>query len=253
MSLSMVAPVQGRGRRAECDDAAARCPSRPVTPRSGPWSRTPGCAPGTPRARPARGAANLPETQNATEVLMSTTQVGSDTAQDAAGGTAVPLRLEVTVLPVSDVDRAKAFYERLGWRLDADLSPADDYRVVQFTPPGSSASIQFGKGMTTQAPGSAQGLMMAVQNVEAAREELTRHGAEVGEIWHGRGISPGTEGHIAGPDPERGTYRTYTSFTDPDGNRFILQEITERLPGRISEMDVAALAELLQETAARHG
>jgi catechol 2,3-dioxygenase-like lactoylglutathione lyase family enzyme len=185
--------------------------------------------------------------------MMSTAQVGSDTAQDAAGGTAVPMRLEVTVLPVSDVDRAKAFYERLGWRLDADLSPADDYRVVQFTPPGSSASIQFGKGMTTDAPGSAQGLMMAVQNVEAARQELARHGAEVGEIWHGRGISPGTEGHLAGPDPERGTYRTYTSFTDPDGNRFILQEITERLPGRISEMDVSALAELLHETATRHG
>jgi catechol 2,3-dioxygenase-like lactoylglutathione lyase family enzyme len=184
---------------------------------------------------------------------MSTTQVGSDATSEATGETTVPMRLEVTVLPVSDVDRAKAFYARLGWRLDADLSPADDYRVVQFTPPGSSASIQFGVGMTTDAPGSAQGLMMAVQNIEAAREALTSHGAEVGEIWHGRGISPGTTGHQPGPDPERATYRTYTSFTDPDGNRFILQEITERLPGRISEMDVAALAELLQETATHHG
>jgi catechol 2,3-dioxygenase-like lactoylglutathione lyase family enzyme len=184
---------------------------------------------------------------------MSTTQLGSDTATDAAGGTAVPMRLEVTVLPVSDVDRSKAFYEGLGWRLDADLPIADDYRVVQFTPPGSSASIQFGIGMTTDAPGSAQGLMMAVQNVEAARDALSGRGADVGEIWHGRGLSPGTAGHLAGPDPERQTYRTYTSFTDPDGNRFVLQEITERLPGRISEMDISALAELLHETSVRHG
>jgi catechol 2,3-dioxygenase-like lactoylglutathione lyase family enzyme len=184
---------------------------------------------------------------------MSTTQPGSDTATDAAGGTAVPLRLEVTVVPVSDVDRSKAFYERLGWRLDADLLLADDYRVVQFTPPGSSTSIQFGVGMTTDAPGSEQGLMMAVQNVDAARDALSERGADVGEIWHGRGLSPGTSGHLAGPDPERQTYRTYTSFTDPDGNRYVLQEITERLPGRISEMDVAALAELLHETSIRHG
>jgi catechol 2,3-dioxygenase-like lactoylglutathione lyase family enzyme len=184
---------------------------------------------------------------------MSTTQLGSDTATDAAGSTAVPMRLEVTVLPVSDVDRAKAFYQRLGWRLDADLSPAEDYRVVQFTPPGSSTSIQFGIGMTTDTPGSAQGLMMAVENIEGARDALARHGADVGEIWHGRGLSPGTSGHLAGPDPERRTYGTYTSFTDPDGNRFVLQEITERLPGRISEMDVAALADLLHETSIRHG
>jgi len=184
---------------------------------------------------------------------MSTTQPDSHTAADATGQTTVPMRLEVTVVPVSDVDRAKAFYERLGWRLDADLSPAEDYRVVQFTPPGSSASIQFGIGMTTDAPGSAQGLMMAVQNVDTAREALARRGADVGEVWHGRGLSPGTSGHVAGPDPERQTYRTYTSFTDPDGNRFVLQEITERLPGRISEMDVAALAELLHETSIHHG
>ncbi|MGZ4169951.1 MAG: VOC family protein [Solirubrobacteraceae bacterium] len=184
---------------------------------------------------------------------MSSTQLGSDTATDAADATAVPMRLEVIVVPVSDVDRAKAFYQRLGWRLDADLSPADDYRVVQFTPPGSAASIQFGIGMTTDAPGSAEGLMMAVQNVETAREALARHGAEVSEIWHGRGLSPGSSGHVPGPDPEHGTYRTYTSFTDPDGNRFVLQEISERLPGRVSEMDVAALAELLHETSIRHG
>jgi predicted enzyme related to lactoylglutathione lyase len=184
---------------------------------------------------------------------MSTTELGSNTAPDVDADTAVPMRLEVIVVPVSDVDRAKAFYERLNWRLDADLSPADDYRVVQFTPPGSSASIQFGIGMTTDAPGSAQGLMMAVQNIEAARQALIGQGADVGEIWHGRGLSPGTSGHVAGPDPARQTYGTYTSFTDPDGNRFVLQEITQRLPGRISEMDVAALAELLHETSIRHG
>jgi len=170
------------------------------------------------------------------------------TAADARAG-AIPMRFEVTVLPVSDVDRAKAFYERLGWRLDADLPIDEHYRVVQFTPPGSPASMQFGTGLTAMAPGSAEGLYLIVEDIQAAREELIGHGAEVSEIWHGRGL--GSEGHLPGPDPERSSYRSFASFGDPDGNRWLLQEITTRLPGRVT-LDVAALAELLRETAEHH-
>ena len=144
--------------------------------------------------------------------------------------TPVPLRFEVTVLAVTDVDRAKAFYEGLGWRLDADFPVDEGFRVVQLTPPGSPASIQFGIGLTTQAPGSSQALYLIVEDIEAARKELISHGAEVSEVWHGRGLGP--DGHLPGPDPERGSYRTFASFADPDGNTWLLQEITERLPGR---------------------
>jgi catechol 2,3-dioxygenase-like lactoylglutathione lyase family enzyme len=144
--------------------------------------------------------------------------------------TPIPLRFEVTVLAVTDVDRAKAFYEGLGWRLDADFPVDEGFRVVQLTPPGSPASIQFGIGLTTQAPGSSQALYLIVDDIEAARADLISRGADVTEIWHGRG--PGTEGHLPGPDPDRGSYRTFASFADPDGNTWLLQEITERLPGR---------------------
>jgi len=144
--------------------------------------------------------------------------------------TPIPLRFEVTVLAVTDVDRAKAFYEGLGWRLDADLPVDEGFRVVQLTPPGSPASIQFGIGLTTQAPGSSQALYLIVDDIEAARADLISRGADVSEIWHGRGR--GTEGHLPGPDPDRGSYRTFASFADPDGNTWLLQEITERLPGR---------------------
>jgi hypothetical protein len=121
---------------------------------------------------------------------------------------------------------------------------------VQFTPPGSPASIQFGTGVTTMEPGSVKDVYLAVDDIEAARDELNRQGADVSEIWHGRGL--GTEGHAPGRDPEGGSYRSFASFSDPDGNSFLLQEVTERLPGRVEQMDVASLAELLLDTAQHH-
>ncbi|HEY6758443.1 MAG TPA: VOC family protein [Baekduia sp.] len=162
---------------------------------------------------------------------MSSSQPGTRTATDGAGATAVPMRFEVTVLPVSDPDRAKAFYQRLGWRLDADFPIDDHYRVIQFTPPGSPASIQFGTGMTTLAPGSMHDMMLIVDDLDAAREELSSHGAQVTEAWHGRGV--GGSGRLPGPDPDGSSYRSFAAFEDPDGNRWLLQQITDRLPGRV--------------------
>src|SRR3954449_12160372 len=134
---------------------------------------------------------------------MSDTRVSSGTAQAPTPAT-VALRFEATVLPVTDVDRAKAFYERLGWRLDADFPIDEHYRVVQLTPPGSPASIQFGVGLTTMAPGSLEGLYLIVDDLDAARNDLISRGADVTEVWHGRGL--GTEGHLPGPDPEHASY-----------------------------------------------
>ncbi len=181
---------------------------------------------------------------------MSTQQVSNDAAAPA-GTKAVPLLFEVTILPVTDVDRAKAFYVGLGWRLDADFPVDEHFRVVQLTPPGSPASIQFGTGLTTMEPGAVDGLYLIVDDVEAARADLIGRGADVSEIWHGRG--PGTEGHQPGLDPERASYRSFASFSDPDGNSWLLQEITQRLPGRVEGGDVGELAELLHETSLRHG
>jgi catechol 2,3-dioxygenase-like lactoylglutathione lyase family enzyme len=161
----------------------------------------------------------------------------------------VPAKFEVTTLPVADVDRAKAFYQRLGWRLDIDFKPTPDTRGVQFTPPGSQASIQFGQGTTTMKPGSLQGLFLVVEDIEAAREDLTNRGVDVSEIWH---IEPG-KGPVTGLDPQRRSYFSRASFADPDGNTWVLQEITERLPGRVDVMDSGALAELLRDTAIHHG
>lgn len=142
----------------------------------------------------------------------------------------VPMRFEVAVLPVADVDRAKAFYVGLGWRLDADFPIDEGYRIVQLTPPGSPASIQFGTGVTTMAPGAMKDLYLIVEDIDAARDALTSCGAQVSEVWHGRGL--GTEGHLPGRDPDGASYGTFASFEDPDGNRWLLQEIKERLPGR---------------------
>ncbi|MGX5802462.1 VOC family protein [Bradyrhizobium sp. Arg314] len=163
------------------------------------------------------------------------------------------MKLEVVVLPVSDVDRAKRFYDGLGWRLDADIDWGDGSRVVQFTPPGSPSSIHFGKGITAAAPGSAQGLYLIVSDLEAARVELIDRGAEVSELFH----RAGRKGILDGPDPERRSYSSFASFSDPDGNRWLLQEITVRLPGRVeagttytSSTDLAAA---LRRVAAAHG
>ena len=161
---------------------------------------------------------------------MSDTQTSSVSVSASSTPPAVALKFEAVVLPVADADRAKAFYEGLGWRQDADLTLDAGYRILQFTPPGSPASIQFGTGLTGRTPGSADGLYLVVDDIEAARAELTSRGAKVNEVWHGKGL--GTEGHLPGPDPAGGSYTTFASFSDPDGNTFLLQQITERLPGR---------------------
>lgn len=166
---------------------------------------------------------------------MSTTQTDSDAVRTMSEATSIDLRLEVVVLPVSDVDRAKAFYAALGWRQDADLAVDKNYRVVQFTPPGSPASIIFGTGVTTMAPGSLQDVMLVVNDLIAAREELIRRGVDVSEVWHdATGIfhHAGTEARVSGRDPQDASYGSWASFADPDGNGWLLQEITERLPGR---------------------
>jgi catechol 2,3-dioxygenase-like lactoylglutathione lyase family enzyme len=147
----------------------------------------------------------------------------------------VQMRLEVVVIPVSDVDRAKEFYERLGWRLDADVVTSDDFRVIQLTPPGSPCSIIFGTGITTAAPGSADGLYLVVDDIEAARAELIEHGVQVSEVFHDAGgvfHHAGTTARLPGPDPIRTSYASFASFNDPDGNGWMLQEVTTRLPGR---------------------
>ena len=153
---------------------------------------------------------------------------GNETAAASAPPKPGELRLEVVQVPVSDIDRAKAFYASLGWREDADFDISEDFRVVQFTPPGSGCSIGFGKGLTTMEPGSVQRLELAVYDIEAARDDLIGRGVEVSELYHS---TPG-QAPESGPDPEGRSYMTYASFSDPDGNSWVLQQIKERLPGR---------------------
>lgn len=179
----------------------------------------------------------------------------SEAAIETARAQVVDLKLEVVAIPVADVDRAKRFYGDLGWRLDADFPVGDSFRVVQFTPPGSPASIHFGTGITSAAPGSASGLYLVVSDVEAARAELISHGASVSEVFHRTG--PGQPA-ISGRDPEGRSYLSYASFSDPDGNNWLLQEITQRFPGRV-DADTTAfasagdLASALRRAAAAHG
>jgi catechol 2,3-dioxygenase-like lactoylglutathione lyase family enzyme len=171
---------------------------------------------------------------------------------------AVDMKLELIVLGVSDVDRAKAFYENLGWRLDIDIA-SGDFRGVQLTPQNSGASIIFGTGVTSTNPGATQNLVLAVANVDAAREDLVSRGVDVSEVFHyaaGPFNNTVESPHVSGPDPEGRSYFSFASFADPDGNGWLLQEITTRLPGRewksSQSGDVAALAELLHETAEHH-
>jgi catechol 2,3-dioxygenase-like lactoylglutathione lyase family enzyme len=165
---------------------------------------------------------------------MSSVDVSSESAAGAPLVKAGEFKLEVVVVPVSDVDRAKAFYSSLGWRLDADVTPDDDLRLVQFTPPGSGCSIQFGRNIASDAPGSAQSLYLIVLDIQAAREELLARGVDVSEVFHEGtlGARFRDSGRVAGPAPERGTYGSFATFSDPDGNGWLLQEITTRLPGR---------------------
>jgi catechol 2,3-dioxygenase-like lactoylglutathione lyase family enzyme len=188
------------------------------------------------------------------------------TANQTSKATAIDLKLEIVVIPVSDVERAKQFYAKLGWRLDADFASGDDYRVIQFTPPGSNASVIFGKNVTAAAPGSAQGLYLVVSDIEAARKELLGRGVVISEAFHGAdGVYAGPDEpylfgriRVSGADSERRTYRSFASFSDPDGNGWLLQEVTARLPGRIdgngtsftSSVDLAAA---FRRAAAAHG
>src|SRR5690349_701299 len=173
----------------------------------------------------------------------------------------VDMKLEVVIIPVSDVDRAKEFYSGLGWRLDGDFTSGNDWRGVQFTPPGSGCSVIFGKNVTSATPGSASGLYLAVSDIETARKDLLRRGVEVSEVFHGSNVHTGTDepflfGRLrsSGPDPAHTSYQSFASFRDPDGNGWLLQELTTRLPGRgVSNFDVATLTELLRETEEHHG
>ncbi|MFB4278078.1 VOC family protein [Nonomuraea sp. MTCD27] len=171
------------------------------------------------------------------------------------------MKLEVVVVPVADVDRAKDFYTALGWRLDADVATGEDFRVVQVTPPGSPASVIFGTSVTSQAPGSAQGLHLIVADIAAAYEELKRLGAGPSEVFHDAGgvfHHSGTDARVPGPDPQRSSYGSFLSFSDPDGNGWVLQEVTTRLPGRLDPSATAFaaasdLANALRRAAAAHG
>jgi catechol 2,3-dioxygenase-like lactoylglutathione lyase family enzyme len=168
-------------------------------------------------------------------------RVQTNDATGEASAAKVDMKLEIVVIPVADVDRAKAFYGKLGWRVDADFDNGKDFRVVQLTPPGSGCSVIFGKNVTAAAPGSAQGLYLIVPDIKAARDNLLRRGVEVSEVFHGGGDvfagrdEPYLFGRIRvnGPDPEHRSYRSFASFKDPDGNGWLFQEITTRLPGRI--------------------
>ena len=197
---------------------------------------------------------------------MSSTQVRSETAIETPRARTVDMKLEVVVIPVSDVDRAKSFYSNLGWRLDADFAAGDDWRVVQFTPPGSGCSVIFGKNVTAAAPGSAQGLYLVVSDIKDARDELLRRGVGISEVFHDAGdVHAGADEpylfgrlRVSGPDPDHRSYRSYASFSDPDGNGWLLQEVTVRLPGRVDAdhttfTSSTELATALRRAATAHG
>jgi len=192
-------------------------------------------------------------------------EIRSNEASDASLSR-VDKKLEIVVIPVSDVDRAKEFYSRLGWRLDADFAHGDDWRAIQFTPPGSGCSVIFGKNVTAAAPGSAQGLYLIVSDIAVARKELLRRGIQISEVFHGaNGVYAGTDEpylfgriRVNGPDPEHGSYRSYASFHDPDGNGWLFQEVTTRLPGRVDPATTTFasandLASALRRAEAAHG
>ena len=193
---------------------------------------------------------------------MTDTLVRSETAE-TPNTRPVDLKLEAVVIPVADVDRAKKFYAGLGWRLDADFPFDNGFRVVQFTPPGSPCSIQFGTVITAAAPGSARGLYLIVSDIAAARADLAARGAAVSEVFHaetpGAQFQPdGASGRVGGFAPDRGSYRSFVTFSDPDGNGWLIQEVTARLPGRVDATDTtftsaAELAGAMRRAAAAHG
>ncbi len=182
-----------------------------------------------------------------------------------SSGAKVAMKFEIVVIPVSDVDRAKEFYGRLGWRLDADFAAGDDFRVIQFTPPGSGCSVIFGKNVTAAAPGSAQGMYLIVSDIAEARNELVGRGVEISEVFHAGSAFAGPDEpylfgrlRVSGADPEHRSYRSFASFRDPDGNGWLLQEITTRLPGRIDSAatsfgSASDLASAFRRAEAAHG
>src|SRR6202166_3788691 len=175
---------------------------------------------------------------------MATSSAINNEPVSGASAAKVDMKFEVIVIPVADVDRSKAFYTKLGWRLDADFPFDNGFRVVQFTPPGSGCSVQFGTNITSATPGSAHGLYLIVSDIEAARDELVARGVEASEVFHpgtpGAQFQPnGTSGRVSGPAPDHATYSSFATFSDPDGNGWLLQEITTRLPGRV---DPAAIS-----------
>jgi len=188
---------------------------------------------------------------------MSTTAVPANQAAAGSRSEQADLKLEVITLPVSDVDRAQEFYGGLGWRLDADFRTGDEH-VVQFTPPGSQCSIHFGTNLTSAAPGSAQGLMLIVSDIQTARAQLLARGIDVSEVFHLAGfnrVDPSLR--LSGPSPERPSYGSFASFSDPDGNGWLLQQVTTRLPGRVDAdttySSVSDLAQALRRAEAAHG
>jgi catechol 2,3-dioxygenase-like lactoylglutathione lyase family enzyme len=197
---------------------------------------------------------------------MSSKAVRTNVPTGDAGVATVDMKFEVVVIPVSDVDRAKEFYRKLGWRLDADYNSGKDFRVIQFTPPASGCSIIFGKNVTPAAPGSAQGLYLIVNDIQGARKDLLDRGVEISEIFHDSpGVYAGTDEpylfgrvRVSGPDAEHRSYRSFASFKVPDGNGWLFQEITTRLPGRIDPAtttfaSATDLASALRRAAAAHG
>jgi|ERR1700722_6133647 catechol 2,3-dioxygenase-like lactoylglutathione lyase family enzyme len=195
-----------------------------------------------------------------------TQEIQNNVTNTGASVTKVDLKFEVVVIPVSDVDQAKEFYASLGWRLDIDSGNGKDYRIVQFTPPGSACSIIFGKNVTAAAPGSVQGLYLIVSDIAAARKELLALGVKISDAFHGdAGVYDGLDEpflfgrrRVSGPDPDHHSYRSYASFHDPDGNGWLLQEVTTRLPGHMdsattSFASINDLAGALQRAAAAHG
>jgi len=197
---------------------------------------------------------------------MSSKAVRSSDATNEPKAAPLDMKFEIVVIPVSDVDRAKDFYAKLGWRLDADYAaPTNDFRVIQFTPPGSGCSVIFGKNVTAATPGSAQGLYLIVSDIEAARREMLDRGVAVSDVFHNEGVYSGTDEpylfgriRVSGPDPAHGSYRSFASFRDPDGNGWLFQELTTRLPGRIDSAattfaSVNDLASAMRRAAAAHG
>jgi catechol 2,3-dioxygenase-like lactoylglutathione lyase family enzyme len=186
---------------------------------------------------------------------MSSMQTNANGGAATPGANGVDTKLEVVVIPVADVERAMRFYVGLGWRLDADFTTGDTWRIVQVTPPGSPCSVIFGKGVTDAVPGSTKGLFLVVDDIDAARRQLRERGAEVSEVFHFKGGThvTQTERRVPGPGADGGSYRSFVSFADPDGNAWLVQQVGTRLPGRGTSVDVASLTELLKDAENRHG